>query len=332
MKAAILTRYGAPENISVTEVSNPVPGPGEVLVRLHATAVNSGDARVRAVDVPAGMGLPFRLIMGWSAPRRPILGTEGAGVVSGLGAGAGRFAIGDEVVVFPGVRMGCHAEMMTIRETANIVPKPKSLSMVEAACMMFGGLTALDFLRRKAGAKPGDRVLVTGASGTVGSAGVQIAKVLGAEVTAVTSTANMRLVAGLGADAVVEYTKGPIPAPSKGYDIILDCIGSLPYPLGRPLLAKGGRLLKVWATLPEMLLAPVTGRNNGHRVIAGVSAENRDDMVTLAGWAEAGLYRPLIDSVTPLDAIVEAHRRASSGRKRGSAAVVFAAEAGQTPA
>lgn len=332
MKAAVLTRYGAPENIHIIDLPDPVPGPGEVLVRLYATAVNSGDARVRAVDVPAGMGLPFRLIMGWSAPRQPILGTEGAGVVAGLGAGVSRFAIGDEVVVFPGIKMGCHAEMMTIRETANIVPKPKPLSMIESACMMFGGLTALDFLQRKAGIKAGDRVLITGASGAVGSAGAQIARQLGAEVTAVTSTANLKLVAGLGVDAVLDYTKGPIPAPANGYDIILDCVGSLPYPLARPLLAKGGRLLKVWATLPEMLLAPVTGRSNGHRVIAGVSAESRDDMLALVGWAEAGLYRPLIDSSAPFDQIVEAHRRASSGRKRGSAAVVFDAGGVQTPA
>lgn len=330
MRAAVLTRYGAPENIQIVDVPDPVPGPGEVLVRLHATAVNSGDARMRAVDVPAGMGLPFRLAMGWSAPRQPILGTEGAGVIVGLGAGANRFAVGDEVVAFPGIKMGCHAELITIRETANIVPKPKPLSMTEAACMMFGGLTALDFLQRKAKLQQGERVLVTGASGAVGSAGVQIARLLGAAVTGVTSTPNLALVAGVGAAEVVDYTKGPIPAPADGYDIILDCVGSLPYPLARPLLAQGGRLIKVWAALPEMLLAPVTGRNSGHKVIAGVSAESRDDMETLAGWAEAGLYRPLIDSVTPFDRIIEAHRRASSGRKRGSAAVLFAAGAGQT--
>jgi NADPH:quinone reductase-like Zn-dependent oxidoreductase len=330
MKAAILTRYGAPENIHIVDLPDPVPGPGDVLVQLHATAVNSGDARVRAVDVPAGMGLPFRLIMGWSAPRQPILGTEGAGTVAGLGSGVSHFAVGDEVVVFPGTTMGCHAEMMTIRESGNIVPKPKPLSMVEAACMMFGGLTALDFLRRKAGVKPGDRVLITGASGAVGSAGAQIARLLGAEVTGVTSTSNLDLVAGLGVAAVLDYTKGPIPIPTKGYDIILDCIGSLPYPLARPLLARGGRLIKVWATLPEMLSAPLTGRSAGHRVIAGVSAESRDDMETLVGWAEAGLYRPLIDSITPFDQIAQAHRRASSGRKRGSAAVLFAAGSGQT--
>ncbi len=332
MKAAILTRYGAPENIRITEVADPAPGPGEVLVRLHATAVNSGDARVRAVDVPVGMGLPFRLAMGWSAPRQRILGTEGAGVVAGLGVGVSQFAIGDEVMVFPGTRMGCHAELMKISETGNILAKPKTLSMVEAACMMFGGLTALDFLQRKARLQKGERVLVTGASGAVGSAGVQIARLLGAEVTGVTSTANLELVAALGVVAVVDYTKGPIPVPSQGYDMILDCVGSLPYPLARPLLAKAGRLIKVWATLPEMLLAPVTGRRNGHRVIAGVSAESRDDMMTLVDWAAAGHYRPLIDSITPFDAIVDAHRRASSGRKRGSAAVVFAAGATQTPA
>lgn len=323
MKAAILMRYGAPENIRIVTLPDPVPGPGQVLVRLHATAVNSGDARVRAVDVPAGMGLPFRLMMGWSAPRQPILGTEGAGVVAGLGAGVSRFAIGDEVVVFPGAKMGCHAELMTMAEDGNIVAKPRSLSMVEAACMMFGGLTALDFMRRKAGLQMGERVLITGASGAVGSAGVQIARLLGAEVTGVTSTPNLELVAGLGVVAVLDYTKGPLPVSARGYDVILDCVGSLPYPLARPLLAKGGRLIKVWASLPEMILAPVTGRRAGHRVIAGVSAEDQDDMAQLASWAKAGLYRPLIDSVTPFAAIADAHRRVDTGRKRGSAAVVF---------
>lgn len=327
MKAAVLAAYGGPENIQIKAVPDPVPGPGQVLVRLAAAAVNSGDARVRSVNVPRGMALPFRLAMGWHAPRQPILGTEGAGVVVALGAGASRFAIGDAVVVFPGVAMGCHAELLVIMDSGKIIAKPAALTMSEAACMMFGGLTALDFLRRKAGLGAGEHVLINGASGTVGSAGVQVARALGAEVTGVTSTANRDLVAGLGA-AVVDYSQGPIPVPARGYDVVFDTVGNLPYAAAKPLLAPAGRLIRAYAGLAEMITAPLIGRRAGHRVIAGTSAESRDDMATLAGWAEAGRYRPLIDSHWPFDAIAEAHRRVDTGRKRGSVVLSFAGQTG----
>jgi NADPH:quinone reductase-like Zn-dependent oxidoreductase len=269
------------------------------------------------------MALPFRLAMGWSAPRQPVLGAEGAGEVVGLGAGASRFALGQEVIVFPGMKMGCHAELLTIKETGRIIAKPARLSVAEAGCMMFGGMTALDYLRRKAGLAKGERLLVNGASGTVGSAAVQVGHLLGAEVTGVTSTGNLDMVRSLGADAVVDYTQGQIPIPAHGYDVILDCAGSLPYAKANALLAKGGRLVRVFSSLPEMILAPLTGRRDGHRIIAGVSAENRDDMLALAAWAEAGLYRPLIDSQMPFSEIAGAFDRVATGRKRGSVVVLL---------
>ncbi|MDZ4393997.1 NAD(P)-dependent alcohol dehydrogenase [Cypionkella sp.] len=330
MKAAVLRAYGGPENIQITDLPEPIPKPGQVLVRLQATTVNSGDARVRALDVPAGMALPFRLAMGWHRPRQPILGTEGAGVVVACGEGADRFRVGQAVVVFPGGRMGSHAELITMPQDGKIIAKPATLSMQEAACMMFGGLTAVDFLRRKAGLREGEHVLITGATGTVGSAAVQIAGILGAVVTGVASAGNLATLKDLGAETCIDYRLGPIALPLRPYDVILDCAGTLPYPQAKRLLAPGGRLIRVWAELAEMITAPLIGRRAGHRVIAGVSAEKREDMLTLAEWAEAGLYRPLIDSVTPFADIAKAHRLASTGHKRGSAVVEFAVP--QTPA
>ena len=323
MKAAVLARYGGPENLQITEVPTPIPAPGEVLVQLHATSVNSADVRIRAVNVPAGMGVPMRLALGWSRPRQPILGVEGAGLVAALGAGVNRFAEGDAVIVFSGVRMGCHAEFIVIKAIGKIIAKPANLTMPEAACIMFGGLTALDFLRRKAKLAAGERLLVNGASGAVGCAGVQIGRILGARVTAVTSTGNAELVSGLGATEVIDYTKGPITAPPGGYDVILDCVGTLSYPKARHLLARGGRLIRVLATFSEMLSAPLTGRRADHRVIAGTSAESPEDMATLVDWAAIGQYRVVIDSTMPFEMIADAHRRVDTGHKRGSVAVVF---------
>jgi NADPH:quinone reductase-like Zn-dependent oxidoreductase len=323
MQAAILTRYGPPENIRITEVPTPEPKPGEVQVRLHATSVNSGDARIRAVNVPKGMATLMRLALGWQRPRQPILGTEGAGVVTALGEGVSRFAPGNQVIVFTGIRMGCHAEYVTIRETGKIIAKPAALTMPEAACMMFGGLTALDFLRRRARLAAGEQLLVNGAAGSVGCAGVQVGRNLGARVTGVCSAPNADLVTSLGASQVLDYAKGPIKGPEGGYDVILDCVGTLPYADAQPLMAKGGRLIRVYSTLADMLTAPLTGRRAGHRVIAGTSAESPEDMATLVEWAAEGRYRAVLDSTTPFARIADAHARVDSGHKRGSAAVVF---------
>jgi NADPH:quinone reductase-like Zn-dependent oxidoreductase len=263
----------------------------------------------------------LRLAMGWSGPRQPVLGTELAGIVEALGAGVSEWRVGDAVVAMPGAAMGAHAELATMPAAGKLIAKPASLTFAEAAAMCFGGLTALHYLRAMARLQRGESVLVVGAAGAVGSAAVQLARALGAEVTGVCSGANVGLVAGLGAARVVDYTQSDFTAGSETYDVIMDTVGATSYAACRRVLRPGGRLLRVVAGLPALLSAPFQGRRAGHRVIAGVSTERAEDMRFLAELAERGEYRPVIDSHYPFERIAEAHARVDTHHKRGSVVV-----------
>ena len=325
MRAAVVTRYGAPDVVALRDVARPAPGPRDLLIRVRATTVSSGDARVRARRVPAGMGFLMRLAMGWSGPRQPVLGTECAGVVEAVGAEVTRFRVGDAVVAFPGATMGAHAAYVRIREDGPVALKPDGLSWEEAAALLFGGTTALHCLR-VARVKAGERVLVLGASGAVGVAAVQLARREGAEVTAVCSAANAALVAGLGAARVIDYHTEDFTRSDTPWDVVIDCVGATDYARCRRVLAPGGRLVRVVADLPGLLAAPFQGRLSGHRVIAQVTPERPDDVRALVALAQEGAYRAVIDAAMPMARIAEAHARVDSGRKRGS--VVLALDAG----
>ena len=322
MRAAVVTRYGATDVLALREVARPTPGLRDLLIRIEAASVSSGDARVRARRVPQGMGLLVRLAMGWSGPRQPVLGTECAGVVEAVGAAVSRFRVGDSVVAFPGAAMGAHAAYICVREDGPVAPKPEALSWDEAAALLFGGTTALHYLR-EARLKPGDRVLVIGASGAVGVAAVQLARHGGAEVTAVCSAANDSLVTELGAARVIDYRTEDFTRDDVRWDVVMDCVGATDYARCRRVLAPGGRLLRVVCGLGGQLAAPWQGRLSGHRVIAGVSAERPADVRRLAELARDGVYRAVIDASMPLSRIAEAHARVDSGRKRGSVVVTI---------
>jgi len=320
MRAAVYERYGPPEVVEVREVAKPVPQDGEVLIKIHATTVTSGDWRARSLDLPAGFGFVGRLVFGISKPRQPILGTELAGEIEALGAGVTNFQIGDEVFAFPGASLGCHAEYRSVRASGPVVKKPSNLSFAEAAALSFGGATGLDFFRRGA-LKRGERVLVNGASGGVGTAMVQLGKHFGAEVTGVCSGANLELVRSLGADHVIDYTKDDFTKNGATYDVIVDTVGTAPYARSKTSLAKGGRLLQVLGGLTDLLTSPWVSLSSDKKVIAGPAGERVDDLRTLAELAEAGTFRPIIDRTYSLDQIVEAHRHVDSGRKRGNVVV-----------
>ena len=204
MKAAVCERYGPPEVVQVREVPKPVPADGEVLVKAFATTVNSGDARVRALRVPRGLGVAMRLKLGLTKPKQPVLGFEMAGQVEAVGSAVTRFQPGDRVVASRGFDFGCHAEYVTVAERGDIAKIPDALSYQDAVALCFGGTTSLVFFRLGKLAA-GETVLINGASGAVGTLAVQLAKHLGAEVTAVCSAANAELVSGLGADHVIDY-------------------------------------------------------------------------------------------------------------------------------
>jgi NADPH:quinone reductase-like Zn-dependent oxidoreductase len=322
MKVAAYERYGPPDVVQLIEVEKPTPKVGEVLIRVRATTVSSGDWRVRSLDVPAGFKLLSRLFLGYSKPRQPILGTELAGTIEAVGAGVKKFKVGDDVFAFSGVRMGCHAEYKCMPEDGRVVPKPKNLSYDEAAALSFGGTTALSYFRR-AKLQRGETVLINGASGAVGVALVQLARHFGAEVTAVCSGANAELVRSLGATRVIDYTKEDFTRSGESYDVIADTAGTAPFSRCQGSLKNGGRLLLILAGLGETLRAPWISLWGDKRVIAGPAAEDADDLRLLAELSSANEFRPIIDRRYPFDQIVEAHRYVDTGRKRGSVVVTL---------
>jgi len=227
MQAVVYHRYRPPGVVTLSDVPKPVPAPNEVLIRIHATTVSTGDWRARSLQMPPGFGLLGRLVFGLLGPRQPILGTELSGIIEAVGSSVTKFKAGDEVFAFPGEAYGCHAEYRTMGEDGPIALKPASLSHPEAASLSFGGITALGFLRDKGGIKSGDKVLVVGASGAVGSAAVQLARHFGATVTGVCSAGNSELVRSLGAVRVIDYRTVDFATSGETWDIILDTTGTV---------------------------------------------------------------------------------------------------------
>jgi NADPH:quinone reductase-like Zn-dependent oxidoreductase len=322
MKAALCRRYGPPENVRIEEVARPVPKADEVLIRIRATTVSSGDWRVRSLTVPKGMGFMVRGVFGVFKPRNPIFGTELAGEITAVGKDVTNFKVGDAVIGYPSFPNGCHAEYRTMKASDRIIPKPGRLSFEEAAAMCFGGATALDYLRDRAKLQAGEDVLVIGASGALGSAAVQLAKHFGARVTGVCSTANVELVRSVGADRVIDYTGEDYRRGGETYDVIFDTVGEGSFKSCEHVLKPGGRLLLLAAGLPQML-GTIGGKRDGKRVFAGPARERLEHLKFLRDLAEAGGYRPVIDQVFPLARIVEAHARVETGRKRGSVVVMI---------
>jgi NADPH:quinone reductase-like Zn-dependent oxidoreductase len=320
MRAIVQSSYGSPDVLSIREVPRPAPAPDEVLVEVRATAVNSGDVRLRAMNVPPGFGLIARLMFGVFGPRRPVLGVELSGVVVARGARVTRFSVGDSVFAMNGQRMGAHAEYCAISERGAIAKTPASLNFAESAALSFGGTTAMDFFRRAKLAR-GERVLVNGASGAVGVAAIQLAKHQGAHVTAVCSAANFELVRSLGADEVIDYRSEDFTKNGVRYDVIMDTVGTAPYARSRGSLAPRGRLLLVLSGLGAMFSSLWINATTDKRVIAGPITERGEDLEALAALVAQGAYRPVIDRRFEFEQIAEAHRYVDTGRKRGSVVV-----------
>jgi NADPH:quinone reductase-like Zn-dependent oxidoreductase len=322
MKAVIYTSYGAPDVLQIIEVAKPTPNDNEVLIKIHATTVTSADWRVRSLSMPFGFGLMSRLVFGIKKPRQPILGTELAGEVESIGKNVSKFKVGDRVFAFSGPGMGCHAEYKCLPEDGMVVLKPDNLSYEEAAALCFGGTTALDFFRR-GNLQSGNKVLINGASGCVGTAMIQLAKHFGADVTAVCSAANIELVKSLGADRAIDYTQEDFTTNGETYDIIADPVGTAPFSRVKNSLTADGRLLQILAGLPDLLSAPLISMTGSKKVIAGPAAERVEDVQLLAKLAASGEFKPFIDRSYPFDRIAEAHSYVDTGRKRGNVVVTL---------
>jgi len=322
MRAIVYAQYGSPDVLQLREIEKPTPRDDEVLIRVRATTVTSGDWRARSLDLPRGFGPLGRPVFGIFGPRQPILGTEFAGDVEAVGKRVGKFAVGEAVFGFSGIGMGCHAEYKTMREDKPLVRKPANLSYEEAAALPFGGTTALDFFRRGK-LRRGERVLVNGASGCVGTAAVQLARHIGAHVTGVCSTGNLALVKSLGADDVIDYTQQDFTRNGQSYDVIVDTVGTAPFSRSKGSLTERGRLLLVLGTLPDLLRVPWVSMTSRKQVIAGPASERVEDIPRLATLAESGELKAVIDRRYPLERMVEAHRYVDTGRKRGSVVITL---------
>lgn len=326
MKAAINSKYGAPEVVQIKDIPRPEIGAADMLVQVHAAAITTADWRIRAAAFPPYAWLIGRLMFGLRKPRRKVLGTDFSGIVSAVGDKVGLYKVGDAVFGFSG--HGAHAEYLAIPEDGALTVKPDNLSHINAAAVPFGAMCALVFLRDFAKLRPGQKVLVNGASGGIGVFAVQLAKYFGAHVTGVCSSANQALVASLGADRVIDYTAEDVAQGSAKYDLILDPIGALPFRKSKRMLTRSGIYLPIEFNSREIFQALRTKITGGRRVVIGISGDSHADMELLAGLLKDGHIRAVVDGVFPLEDIVAGHRRVDSRHKRGS--VVVSVAPGQT--
>jgi NADPH:quinone reductase-like Zn-dependent oxidoreductase len=327
MKAVVYEKYGPPNVLEFAEVAGPAPKDNEILIRIYATTVTTGDWRARSLDVPTGFRLISRLFFGIFKPRQPILGTELAGEIESVGKGVSKFKIGDQVFAYNGAGMGCHAEYKCMPEDGAVALKPSNLSYEEAAAISFGGTTALDFFRRGK-LKSGEKVLINGASGGVGTAAVQVARHFGAEVTGVCSTGNVQLVRSLGANHVIDYTEEDFTQNGETYDVIVDIAGTAPYSRSKGSLKEEGRLLLVLAELSDLLQIPWVSMTSRKKVIGGPAAERPEDLLFLAKLVEDGEFKPVIDRRYPFEQIIEAHRYVDAGHKKGNVVITLEHDTG----
>lgn len=313
MKAVTARRYGPAETLRVEDLPRPVPGPGEVLIRVHAASVTTADWRLRAAAFPGGLALIGRLVAGLWKPRHLVPGSDVAGEIVALGAGVQGFAVGQRVLAVLG--HGGHADYALAKASGALVPIPEGMGYDAAAALPFGALTALEFLREVARVQPGQRVLILGASGGVGAYAVQIAAARGAHVTAVAGPGRAAVLRGLGAERVLDYRSDAI---AGRFDLVFDTVGAMRWPESRRLLDKDGLFLPLNFGLRElghMLRAKLSG---GPRMALHVSGDSRAALEALLELWRAGKLRPVIDSRFPLEQIAAAHRLVETRHRAGA--------------
>ena len=325
MKAIVYTEYGPPEVLQLKEVAKPTPKDDEVLIKVHAATVTSGDVNMRGFTfVPKGFGPLPRLMFGIRRPRKPILGTEVAGEIEAVGKDVTLFKLGDRVFGIGSSVIGAYAEYVCRPEDGPRVRMPADTTYEEAAPLAGGAGTALYFLRDKASVQSGQKILIYGASGGVGTAAVQLAKYYGAEVTGVCSTANLELVKSLGADKVVDYTKEDFTENGETYDIIYDAVGKLPFAKCKSSLKDNGIYLDGASGPSGFARMGWTSIVGGKRVFAGTPAERKEELNFLKELVEAGKLKAVIDRSYPLEQTAEAHRYVDKGHKKGNVVITVA--------
>lgn len=319
MKAVVCTKYGLPEVLELREVDKPIPKVNEILIRVHATAVSSGDVRIRKAN-------PFavRLFFGLKRPKNPILGFVLAGKIEAVGNDVKLFKVGDQVFGTTGMSFGAYAEYICLPEKAVVAIKPDDMTYGEAAAIPFGGNTSLFFLR-KANIQSGQKVLIYGASGALGTSAVQLAKHFGAEVTGICSTTNLEMVKSLGADKVIDYTKEDFTKNGETYDVIFDTVGESPFSGCVKSLKKNGFYLRaVHLNLSPIVRGLWTSLTSSKKVIGGGVSETIEDLIFLKRLFEKGQLKAVIDRGYPLEQIAEAHSYVEKGHKKGNVVITVA--------
>lgn len=303
MKAVVATKFGTAAVLQLQQVEKPTPRANEILVKVHATTVSAGDIRMRSLNVPLLFWLPARLTLGFTKPKHPIYGMELSGEVEVVGQDVTRFRVGDPVFASTlAENFGGYAEYKCLPEDGLVLAKPHNMTYEEAAAVPIGGPTALRLLR-KGNIQRGQKVLIYGASGSVGTYAVQLARHFGAEVTGVCSTANAEMVKSLGADRVIDYTKADFSTQVERYDVVFDTVGKFPKSMVAKALTPNGR----YVTIAKLS-----------------TKQSAEELSVIKALIEAGEIRAVIDRRYPLEQIVEAHRYVEAGHKRGNVVITVA--------
>ena len=319
MKAIVCLKYGPPEVLVLKEVAKPNPKDNEVLIRIFATAVNSADWRLRKPEP-----LAVRLFFGLTKPKKPILGGVFSGEIEAIGKNVTLFKTGDQVFGSTGMHFGAYAEYTCLPEDGVFTIKPYNTSHKESASIPFGGINALDFLK-KAAIQPGQKVLIYGASGAIGTAAVQLARYFGAEVTAVCSTSNLEIMKAIGASKVIDYTKEDFTKNGETYDVIFETVNKLSFSKSIKSLKKQGVLILGAAGVSQMLQGLLHSLMGRMKVITGLMSESAEDIIFLRGLIEQGHFKAVVDRSYPLEKMVEAHTYVEQGHKKGNVAITLVA-------
>ncbi len=325
MKAAVFTQYGSPDVLHLREVAKPTPKDNEILIRIRATPVNIGDLWARnfsaisprKFSMPMPLWLPARIAMGFNKPKRTILGSEFAGEVESVGKAVKRFKAGDPVFGYRAMNFGANAEYLCMPEDGLVTIKPTNMTDEEAAAVPYGALTALNLLR-KVNIQRGQKILINGASGAIGSYALQLARYYGAEVTGVCGTPRVEMVKALGADKVIDYTKEDFTKNGETYDLIFDILGKSSFARCKNSLKPNGRYLLASFKMRHLLQMLWTSRIGSKKVICALSSESRDDLIFVKELVEVGKLKAIIDRCYPLEAAAEAHRYVEAGYKTGA--------------
>ncbi|MCO4762907.1 MAG: NAD(P)-dependent alcohol dehydrogenase [Myxococcales bacterium] len=317
MKAVAYTRYGPPEVLHLQELPRPVPKPNELLVRIHASEVTKGDCELRSFNFPVKwFALPLRLAWGIRRPKRPILGGYFSGVIDTVGEATSQFTTGDEVYGSSGMTMGTYGQYTAIPANASIAKKPKTMTFEQAAAVPLGGLNALHFLRLVK-LQAGEQILINGAGGSIGSFGVQIAKSMGAHVTVVDAPHKAQLLAQLGADRFIDYTKEHLTDCTDTFDVVFDMVAGSTYSVMMNLLKPNGRYVTGNPTLNKMLRCTLTSWLSSKTATFKFAGETIEQLKTLREMIDAGKIRSILDGVYPMERAAEAHQRVESEARTG---------------